>query len=58
MNPFKFFLTQKEAFDFALQEKHEFFFAVDKANDGRKKYGSYKYANDFLSVYKALPEDK
>lgn len=58
MNPFKFFATQKESFEYALSEKHEFFFAVDKANDGRKKYGSYKNVNDFLAIYKALPDDK
>lgn len=58
MEPFTLFWTQEDAFNVAHSREDQFFFAVDKSKDGKKKYGSYSSLEAFLIIYNALPNDK
>lgn len=51
MNNLQFFSTQEKSFQHAEKEGHLFFFAVDYAEGGKKKYGSTPDFSTFYPLY-------
>jgi hypothetical protein len=51
-----FFSTQKDSFEYADQNNHQFIVAKDLSKEGFKSYASFPTINQFIDYYSTIPD--